>query len=511
MLVPVLAGTGVAMRMAPLRMQVEIPSDVYTDVAPATPGQLEQSKFACDESVKLWEDFQRDGPATAVENLRETAAAFARIASTPEGAAYAAAAGLRSGYFVGNALLGTLAFELSERVRGEGQGAGGLINVAGFGNMGGLGVDGDVASRLLLEAAMVYEADYAAISRGEFKQPWDMSSLSHRQYRPRFALRQTQRFVREAVETLGRRSRQKPEDVGVWMQADGKLYPDYYLNNFHYQSDGWLSAASASVYETSTETLFVGRQDGMQRTSLRPLHANKIAQANGGAPRVLEVACGTGRFATFLRDNLPPQAELTALDLSPFYLAKARENDAYWRRTRASGEQQAAAAKFVQANAETLPFADDSFDAVVCVYLFHELPQEARRRAALEMCRVIAPGGTVVLTDSMQKGDRPVLDDLLGNFGKLNEPHYANYIETDLSALFEEGGLVCDRKYVSSSSKTLSFTKPLAETDTVEEEATAAVVEEAEPEAETEAETPQVVAEADQDEPDQEQDEPDQD
>ena len=155
----------------------------------------------------------------------------------------------------------------------------------------------------------------------------------------------------------------------------------------------------------------------------------------------------------------------------------------------------------MQANAETLPFADESFDAVVCVYLFHEMPEEARRRAALEMCRVIAPGGTVVLTDSMQKGDRPVLDDLLGNFGKLNEPHYANYIETDLSALFEEGGLVCDRKFASQAWSLPS--KPLAETSMVEEEATAAVDVE---EAETEAETPQVVAEADQDEPADDQD-----
>ena len=44
-------------------------------------------------------------------------------------------------------------------------------------------------------------------------------------------------------------------------------------------------------------------------------------------------ACGTGRFATFIRDN-HPSAEVTCVDLSPFYLAAARENDAYWRKSR---------------------------------------------------------------------------------------------------------------------------------------------------------------------------------
>jgi hypothetical protein len=39
-------------------------------------------------------------------------------------------------------------------------------------------------------------------------------------------------------------------------------------------------------------------------------------------------------------------------------------------------------------------------------------------------CRVVKPGGLVVLTDSVQMGDRPVWDKTLGNFGNLNEPHY---------------------------------------------------------------------------------------
>ena len=57
------------------------------------------------------------------------------------------------------------------------------------------------------------------------------------------------------------RSARKQADA-LWMTS--KLYPDYYMNSFHYQTDGWLSPTSASVYEASTETLFLGRQDAMQ-------------------------------------------------------------------------------------------------------------------------------------------------------------------------------------------------------------------------------------------------------
>jgi ubiquinone/menaquinone biosynthesis C-methylase UbiE len=233
-----------------------------------------------------------------------------------------------------------------------------------------------------------------------------------------------------------------------------------------------MSSGSANVYETSTETLFLGRQDCMQRTSLPPIMAlsESFQQQSPGRPmRVLEVACGTGRFMTFVRDNLPLDAEYTAVDLSPFYLEKARDNDDYWRKWRLQQEKsrgagtsinEIAPANLVQAQAEQLPFENESFDAVVCVYLFHELPREIRARAAAEMARVVTPGGTVVLTDSIQRGDRPVLDSSLENFQNFNEPHYVDYVADDLGLHFECQGLKPMKKITRSTTKSLSFGKP---------------------------------------------------
>lgn len=96
------------------------------------------------------------------------------------------------------------------------------------------------------------------------------------------------------------------------------MYPEYYMNNFHFQSDGWLSSRSAGAYEFSTETLFTGSQDAMQRQVLVPLNY-WLQDKQPKDLKVLEAAGGTGRFMTFFRDNYP-ETDVTLLDLSPFYL-----------------------------------------------------------------------------------------------------------------------------------------------------------------------------------------------
>ena len=49
----------------------------------------------------------------------------------------------------------------------------------------------------------------------------------------------------------------------------------------------------------------------------------------------------------------------------------------------------------------------------------------------------------------------------LGNFQYLNEPHYPTYIAEDVGELFISQGLEAHEKHLSSTSKCLSFTKPV--------------------------------------------------
>src|SRR5689334_1607221 len=102
-------------------------------------------------------------------------------------------------------------------------------------------------------------------------------------------------------------------------------YPTYYLQKFHFQTDGYLSDASAERYDHQVEVLFGGGAAAMRRQALVPLKralAENRTGARGGV-RVLDLACGTGRFLREVKANYP-RLHVTGLDLSPNYLSVAR-------------------------------------------------------------------------------------------------------------------------------------------------------------------------------------------
>mmetsp|Transcript_13724 Transcript_13724/g.41468 ORF Transcript_13724/g.41468 Transcript_13724/m.41468 type:complete len:561 (+) Transcript_13724:174-1856(+) len=422
------------------------------------PADIDRSNFQQLPSVEFWRTFR---PAEGVDDSKsagsQISAVLQRIQegarttgalSSAQSVAYWTYHLGRMTFFALQGIIGLASARSSSVAAGEAEGGTGrrLERLVGSGLAGPI-----------VEALATYAADLENIKAGQYKLPWDMTTQLHRQYNPLYVLPRALWFWREAGDTLDRRDTRATTDV--WLQSN-LGYPDYSLNTFHYQTDGWMSARSAEIYEVSTETLFIGKQDAMQRQTLVPLSAHMAARAPTGAGmKALEVACGTGRFATFVKDNYPDM-EMTCLDLSPFYLAKARENLKYWRSKRAPGSIDTD--KFIQAAAETIPAPDNSYDVVTCVYLFHELPAEARRAAAAEMARVLAPGGMLVLTDSVQLGDREAFDPTLGNFENFNEPYYGTYIAEDLGALFVDAGLTPGVKTVASSTKALSFTKPLS-------------------------------------------------
>lgn len=98
---------------------------------------------------------------------------------------------------------------------------------------------------------------------------------------------------------------------------------------------------------------------------------------------VLEVAIGTGRNLPFY----PAEVTVTGVDLSPAMLDIARTRAAELGRE----------VKLREADAEDLPFADGSFDTVVCTLSLCTIPDHAR--AIAEMARVLRPGGRLLLLD----------------------------------------------------------------------------------------------------------------
>jgi ubiquinone/menaquinone biosynthesis C-methylase UbiE len=219
-------------------------------------------------------------------------------------------------------------------------------------------------------------------------------------------------------------------------------YPRYYLQKFHFQSDGYLSLASAERYDHQVEVLFGGGAAAMRRQALVPL---KSALAGRSGGRLLDIACGTGQFLREVKAN-HPRLHVSGLDLSPDYLAVARRALEPWSRVR-----------LVQGAAEAMPFGDGEFDAATCIYLFHELPPPVRCAVVGEIARVLKPGGTLILVDSLQTGDEPLYDALLEYFPlEFHEPYYANYLREDLSELMRPAFLPAAR-FSAYFSKVLSY------------------------------------------------------
>jgi ubiquinone/menaquinone biosynthesis C-methylase UbiE len=217
-------------------------------------------------------------------------------------------------------------------------------------------------------------------------------------------------------------------------EIDREGYPRYYLQNFHYQTDGYLSDMSANLYDLQVELLFNGMADPMRRRILKPLKAGLSAFTDtpNQKLRVLDVACGTGRTLKMLRAAFP-KASLFGVDLSPAYLRKANQ---------LLSENVGELPQLLQANAEELPYLDNYFHGISSVFLFHELPAEARQKVIDECFRVLQPGGTFVICDSIQRQDSPEeFEVMMENFPALfHEPYYRHYVTDDLVERLEKAG-----------------------------------------------------------------------
>ncbi len=205
--------------------------------------------------------------------------------------------------------------------------------------------------------------------------------------------------------------------------------PDYFVQDFHFQTGGYLTSDSARLYDLQVETLFYGAAGAMRRQALRPIAAFMHGRDQRQV-RLLDVACGTGRFLRAVRLAYPAM-KLSGLDLSRPYLDEARRHLKGLRPV-----------EWLAANAESIPLPDASQDIVTTVFLFHELPPEVRRRVTAEMARVLKPGGLLVFIDSLQMGDRPGWDGLLEAFpARFHEPYYRHYAIDDLDGVFNDAGL----------------------------------------------------------------------
>jgi phosphatidylethanolamine/phosphatidyl-N-methylethanolamine N-methyltransferase len=141
-----------------------------------------------------------------------------------------------------------------------------------------------------------------------------------------------------------------------------------------------------------TYRLFSGSYDLVFGPVFHPGRKAAVRLANDRpGQRILEVGVGTGLSLPYFRED----AEVTGIDVSAEMLAKAR------RRVERRGLKQVKA--IMEMDAEQMSFADDSFDAVLALYVASVVPNPAK--FAAEMRRVCRPGGTIVIVNHFTSDD----------------------------------------------------------------------------------------------------------
>ena len=139
--------------------------------------------------------------------------------------------------------------------------------------------------------------------------------------------------------------------------------------------------------------------------------AGRIPQRDGIA--VLETACGTGIVTARIRAQLPANASLCATDLNEGMIKFAQAKRA------------APGIDWQVADAMSLPFADGSFDLVVCQFGMMFVPDKTV--AAREAFRVLKPGGRFLFNvwDSLASNDQSrVAHETILSFFETDPPRF---------------------------------------------------------------------------------------
>jgi ubiquinone/menaquinone biosynthesis C-methylase UbiE len=261
-------------------------------------------------------------------------------------------------------------------------------------------------------------------------------------------LHRSRLFFEDLPNIHGRRKRRAKTEV-LTEETRGKR-PRYYLQNFHFQSGGWMTDDSAERYDTQVEVLFNGTANATRRQALPQLR-EVFAGRDQRKLKLLDIGCGTGRFLDAVKQAWP-RLPMLGLDMSEAYIRYAKRQLKRW-----------AWIRFIVGKAEAAPLPDNSQDAVTSTFLFHELPPKIRRIVFSECARVLKPGGRLVIVDSLQRGDRPDYEGILELFPQnYHEPYYESYTHEDFCELGANCGLTYIRTVNAFVSKVMVFDKPMA-------------------------------------------------
>jgi ubiquinone/menaquinone biosynthesis C-methylase UbiE len=211
-------------------------------------------------------------------------------------------------------------------------------------------------------------------------------------------------------------------------------YPDYYTTSFHAYEEGNLCWQAAWEVESAARAVHAqiwSKGDVSGDPMLRESYHQVIQQQLEITPTtILDLGCGAG-MSTLALQAIYPQAQVTGVDLSPYFLAVAQHR----------GQQSQQNITWVHAAAESTGLPDASFDLISACLMFHELPITAAQAIITEARRLLPPGGYLTIMDMNPQSQvflkmPPYILTLL----KSTEPYLDQYFALDMEQTFIEAG-----------------------------------------------------------------------
>lgn len=221
-------------------------------------------------------------------------------------------------------------------------------------------------------------------------------------------------------------------------------YPDYYTTSFHAYETGNLSWKAAWEVESAARAVHAkiwSKGDANGDAMLRQSYHRVMQEQLPNTPNdILDVGCGVG-MSTFALQEVYPQARVTGVDLSPYFLSVAQYR----------GRQKQQNIKWIHAAAEATGLPDNSFDLVSACLVFHELPTDAAKAIIAEARRLLRPGGYLTIMDMNPQSEvfkrmPPYVLTLL----KSTEPYLDRYFALDLKRAFTEASFTSPNITASS-------------------------------------------------------------
>ncbi|MBF2026044.1 MAG: class I SAM-dependent methyltransferase [Oscillatoriales cyanobacterium C42_A2020_001] len=249
------------------------------------------------------------------------------------------------------------------------------------------------------------------------------------------------------AEVAALKARNWSEDLAA-VQNPNLTYPNYYVTSFHAYEEGNLGWEPALEVEVAAHAVHAriwqeaGANGDLQLR--QSYHACLKPQLKTEPQDIVDLGCSVG-MSTFALQAAFPHANLTGVDLSPYFLAVAKyrtDMRAAGNGTRLQGtDATASIPTWVHGAAEATGLPDASYDLVSACLLFHELPQTAAIAVFQEARRLLRPGGSFAFMDMNPQSEiyakmPPYILTLL----KSTEPYLDQYFALDVEQALMEAG-----------------------------------------------------------------------